>query len=792
MLDIQKATKDFRLMVQSACLGQPLRPSFQVIDSHFVFRFAGAVEDRQIACDIMAVPEDATRIEADGALTCRWVSHADVIFGEGGILAGILPGYETREAQLQGARILQRSIEMRETAVLEAGTGVGKSLMYLLIARAMGKRIIISTSNRMLQMQLYRKDAPFVAGIFPSKIALVQGKSNFACMDRAQGNGEINKVSKELHDWYFSTDSGNVQEIDFITDHKEIDRITVNESCVGRSCGFYADCFYYRSKAQTADADIIICNHMLLALDRRYEKAQILPPGGVIVVDEAHQFQSYVAKVLGEEVRMAGVRNMVDTVRQYDTNMLEIDPAHSRFEDEIFAFGMDTKDNEIAIKTERILKHGQQLALSVLGQVSKIWDMSIKPETKDDKKAYNIAKRLTVQADKLLAVSRATSAGYVRWLNRQEKCLYNLPLDVSDFIGSMCGFSRAAMPVDHNNCAGCGKPLEISVAVLNGNGFHPECVVSVDVFNDAEIIHYDEWAEQERPVTVIERGSNVAFTSATLGTPTLDPFMREHGITHALQAQLKSPFDYKNNSLLYLPGGDAPSVKAPEFLDYMVEQMALLVNCSKGGTFLLFTSNKAMAYATEKLRRQFERQGFPVYVQGDGYTKLEIVNQMKAKGNAVLFATKSFFEGADIQGDALRLVVIDKMPFLAPSPYSQAQDEHLRGIARKEGLVSSASDLEFYPFNVKRVPDMIIDMKQAAGRLIRSMTDTGVVAILDNRISTTKYGRTQLLPSLPDSKQVRSIEAVREFFTIATDNNTPIVELTPMQLAEHLYGDIPF
>lgn len=791
MLDnIQKHIDNLRLAVQSACLGQPLRPSFQVVDSHFVFKIGGDPDNWQQLCEIVAVPECATRTEADGQLTCRWVSHADAIFGDGGILAGILPGYETREAQLQGARIVQRAIEMGETAVLEAGTGVGKSLMYLMIARAMGKRIIVSTSNRMLQMQLYRKDAPFVADIFPSKIALVQGKSNFACMERAQGDGEIKKVSKELHDWYFDTNTGNTQEIDFMVDHKELDKITVNESCTGRQCGFYADCFYFKNKQNIDAADIIICNHMLLALHQRYEQAHILPPGGVIIIDEAHQFQNYVAKVLGEEVRMAGVRNMVDTVRKYDVNMLEIDPAFSRFEDEISAFGTDTKDNEIAIKTERILKHGQSLALSVLGQVSKIWDTSVKPETKDDKRAYNIARRVTTQADKLLTVSRATSAGYVRWLNRTEKCLYNLPLDVSDFIGGMCGFSKPE-PTNRENCAGCGKPLEINVAVLNGNGFHPECVTTVDVFGDAEIIHYDEWMEQEQPPVVIERGSNVVFTSATLGTPNLAPFMREHGISHALQAQLKSPFDYKNNSLLYLPGGDAPSAKAPEFLDYMVEQMSLLVHASKGGAFLLFTSNKAMAYATEKLRRQFERAGYPCYVQGDGYTKLEIVNQMKAKGNGVLFATKSFFEGADIQGDALRLVVIDKMPFLVPSPYSQAQDEYLREIARKEGLVGSASDLEYYPFNAKRIPDMIIDMKQAAGRLIRSMTDRGVIALLDNRASTTKYGRSQLLPSLPDSKVVRSIDAVRDFFS--TDaNNTPISELTPMQLAEHLYGDIPF
>lgn len=790
MLDnLQKHVDNLRLAVQTACLGQPVRPSFQVVDNHFVFKIGGDPENWPTLCDIVKVPPFATRTEQDGQLTCRWVSHADVIFGAGGILAGMLPGYETRESQLYGARLLQRSIEMGETAVIEAGTGVGKSLMYLLIARAMGVKIIVSTSNRMLQMQLYRKDAPFVASIFPIKYALIQGKSNFACQDRAQGLGEINKVSKELADWYWSTETGNTQEIDFVIDHKELAQITVNENCTMRSCGFYAECFYRRNRDQAREADIIICNHALLALHRRYERAHILPSAGVIVIDEAHQFQSYVARVWGEEVKMAGVKQMVDTIRKYDTNMLEIDPHHSRFEDEIFAFGTDTKDTEIAIKTERILKHGQALALAVHGQIKNVWDLSVKPETKEDRKKYNAARRLSSQADKLLMVSKPTRPGYVRWLNRTEKCLYNLPLDVSEIIGAMCGFRKVEAP-NKDNCALCNKPLEVNVAVLNGSGFHPECVTTVDPFCDTEIVHFDEWTEQEEPA-IIDNGSNIVFTSATLGTPDLTPFMREHGIAHALQAQLKSPFPYRENSLLYLPDGNAPTVKAPEFLDYMVEQMSLLVNASKGGAFLLFTSNRALAYAVEKLRRQFERIGYPCYVQGDGYTKMEIVNRMKECGNGVLFATKSFFEGADIQGDALRMVVIDKMPFLAPSPFSQAQDEHLRAWARAN-LNLDASGLEYYPFNAKRIPEMIIDLKQAHGRLIRSMKDRGVVAILDNRTSTTRYGRMQVIASLPDSKQVRSIEAVREFFEDSDIDTTPIASLSSMELAEHLYGDIPF
>jgi ATP-dependent DNA helicase DinG len=212
------------------------------------------------------------------------------------------------------------------------------------------------------------------------------------------------------------------------------------------------------------------------------------------------------------------------------------------------------------------------------------------------------------------------------------------------------------------------------VHLLNNIPYGPTCIEYVDPFGDAEEVSLQEWLSQEHSAPTINQHHKTAimFTSATLGTPDLAPFMRDHGIPHALQMQVESPFDYKRNSLLYIPGNDAPNTKSLEFLEFMSTQMSEMVHAAQGGAFLLFTSNAALRYAVNALKLEFQSAGYPVFVQGEGYSKLEIINQIKAHGNAVLFATKSFFEGVDIQGDALRLVIIDKMPFAAPSPYSHA------------------------------------------------------------------------------------------------------------------------
>lgn len=788
MLDADKLMPVFRQSIQDACQGKPSRESFKVIDGQFVFTINGNRDNWQELCKLMGVPSHATQEIIGEKLISKWPSHADIVFGPAGLLAQRLSGYEMRIAQLHAGRLFQRGIEMGEPVILEAGTGTGKSLIYLMIGRAMNKRMVVSTSNKALQMQLYRKDAPFVASLFPSKVVLVQGKGNYACNKRVEDGATI---SPELQNWYATTETGNTQEITFETNWKELEAITVDDSCVGKKmCPCIADCFYYKARAERQDANIIICNHMLLALHQKFPGAQILPEADVIVIDEAHQLASYVSTANGVELKLSSLDRYVKSLADYGVYIEDIDRALPRFQGEVKGYVVGKSDDQVGVNKADVLKAGVQLAEMLAEGAVQIWNPNDVPQAPNEKRLSNVAKRIMAVADNLLFASDKTADGFVRWITKSANTISNLPYDVSAIVGAMAGFRQTAVEIpDYTQCARCGKTLTADTVHLLGNTpYGPTCIGYVDPFGDAEEVSLQDWLAQEHPeptVTTHQRKA-ILFTSATLGTPDLAPFMRDHGLPHALQMQVESPFDYKSNSLLYVPDNNAPNTKSGEFLDYMVSQMETMVHSSGGGAFLLFTSNAALRYAVDKLRKPLERAGFPCYVQGEGYSKLEIINQVKAHGNAVLFATKSFFEGVDIQGEALRLVIIDKMPFAAPSPLSNAQHEHIREWAR-QNLKLSDKDLEWYPFNAKSIPDMIIDLKQGTGRLIRSHRDRGVMAILDNRLLTTQYGRSKVLPSLPDSPLVRNVAQVQGFFNPPVES-TPVKDLTPLELAKQLYA----
>jgi ATP-dependent DNA helicase DinG len=250
------------------------------------------------------------------------------------------------------------------------------------------------------------------------------------------------------------------------------------------------------------------------------------------------------------------------------------------------------------------------------------------------------------------------------------------------------------------------------------------------------------------------------FTSATLAAPDMAHFMRTAGLPQALQMQAASPFDYAANALLYLPAGAAPAPSAPEWGAWAIDQMRALVLASGGGAFLLFTSYRMMQEAVAQLRPLFAMRRLTVLVQGD-MPKMEIARRFRDDGSAVLFATKSFFEGVSIDGSALRLVVVDKMPFEAPSPLTMAMEADLLDKARAAGM--SGKTLEMHPFNALRVPRMVIELKQALGRLIRTQTDQGAMAVLDSRVRSAMYGRNVVIPSLPPAQLVSRIEHVAAF-----------------------------
>lgn len=775
---------------QSACQDTPQRPSCTVQDGAFIFTITGNRSQWTDLCTAAAVPPHAEQRIAGATLTCRWPSHADQIFGAAGQLAQHFgPGYEVRLPQLHMARLIQRAIEMNAPAVVEAGTGVGKSFAYAAIALAMRKRLIISTSNKALQLQLYTKDLPFLAQLFPERtVALAVGKGNYACRVKCEertagGDRTLAIADPDLRQWYLETRTGNLEEIPFAIQWQDQAKLAVDDDCAGKYCPLFYDCFYYAAKAEREAADVVITNHMLLCLHQLYPAAHILPTADVLVVDEAHKLPDYARTALGAELTLAQVAKALDQAEPYVDSVDLLDDTRATAASVATAWDVAilAAQDDRGRTPPQVALHQEFPACSTLADqldtiAAQVWRAEELPNDASEKKQARRAARLRSLADKFAALAMPTTAGFVRWLepnNGQTKAV-NTPYDVANFVGALAGAGEAettptVQTTDRTRCARCGRPLTTEqVAVLAGRAYGPDCIQYVDLFGDAETMQRAAWLALQpptppAPATAPTSCPPVVFCSATLAAPDLAHFLRTAGLAanQVLTMQAPSPFDYGNHALLFVPNGASPAPNERGWQEWLVAQLTDLVQASQGGAFLLFTSFAAMNYAVTALQPDLARR-YQVLVQGT-MPKPEIVRRFKADGNAVLFATKSFFEGVSIDGAALRLVVVDKLPFEAPSPLTTAMEAAAQQYARQE-LRLSAQAAENYPFNAVRLPHMILELKQAAGRLIRTQTDRGVIAVLDVRMRSTQYGRRQVLPALPPAPLTAQLLAVQEFY----------------------------
>jgi len=810
------------------------RPSVQIVDGFWTLTIKGNRESWEEKVKVACVPSTAIQSINGDTLTVKWISIADEIFGPNGLFDRNLPGYEMRKPQLHMARLVQRSIEMGQPAIIEAGTGTGKSFAYAAVAMAMGKRCVISTSNKALQAQLYQKDIPFLCKLFPGKkVAMAQGKGNYLCRKKCQTTtpkaeltaielsnavGKLGKLWKEYNDtkdndllveikeiesivtecrdaayqaaaecetkidnytlagWYKSTDTGNVEELDFHL--SGVKAWTADDDCTGKRCAFHATCFYYNAKEKRKNADVVICNHALLILDRLYPDASILPGCDVVIVDEANKLADYARGALGQEFTIDGIKNTLSTA--FDILREEHGSPTAIAEDylksfcyDVSALCGDSKDREIGVKHDYKLDAGIELATE-LGEIANlIWHPEDTPEDDDAFKLAKKADKVRLLAGKVFTFSSPTQPGNVRWIERETSKMVNVPFDVSTFIGEMAGFTTDAPATDDKTCcARCGRPLTSSVHVLEGRAYGPNCIRHVDLFGDAEIMPLSEWAQQAVEPETRHAPTAIIFTSATIAAPDLNHFMRTCGIKRGFQMIADSPFDYESNALLYVPNGDAPIPSAQNWQSYMIEELRKLVISSKGGAFCLFTSYSNMQYAVKSLRSSFQDAGLKVLVQNE-LPKGEITKQFKADGNAVLFATKSFWEGISIEGAALRLVVIDKLAFAAPSRLMKA----------REAAVSN-------PFIELHVPEMVIDLKQGTGRLIRRMDDWGVLALLDSRARLKPYGRSMVLPALPQARLTASTYEIDEFFQKRRAVVTKVVTDFPVTIDKKVMDEL--
>ena len=756
---------------QSACQDTPKRPSARVKDGHFVLTINGNRDNWAAITQAAGVPQSATTTIDGDTMTVRWPSVADQIFGADGHIAKLLPNYEVRLPQLYMARLVQRAIEMGQPAVVEAGTGTGKSYAYAAVCMALGKKVIISTSNKALQMQLIEKDLPFLQRIWPGKkVAVSVGKGNYACRLKCGEYGE--KISgNELFDWYQRTVTGNTEEIDFAVDYKALRDIAVDDECTGKHCDFYDECFYYRARAALQNADVVVTNHALLCLDQVAE-GHILPPADVVVVDEAHKLPDYMRSARGCEITVSQMQRSVALAEGYaDMDAIgDALDALTTLERSIALATNNTDDSQVQIHHDEKLDGAVDLTQHLLNLADDVFPEDELPSDPDEIKLAKRATRMRHMAGKVAMMAGPTKDGYVRWIEQSRSGdpakLCSQPFDVSRWIAQLAGVNvvPATQRPDWTRCERCHRTLTAErVAILDGKPYGPDCVHYVDAFGDAETVLLADWLALDRteaPALTYSAKATI-FCSATIAAPDMAHFMRTAGLPQALQMQAASPFDYASNALLYLPSATAPAPNAPGWLAWAIDEMRQLVLASKGGAFLLFTSYNAMNTAVAELARIFAARGLTVLVQGE-MPKLELARRFRSDGNAVLFATKSFFEGVSIDGAALRLVIVDKMPFEAPTPLTQAMEADMLDKARAAGI--SGKTLELYPFNHLRVPRMIIELKQALGRLIRTSTDTGVMAVLDSRVRASMYGRSAVIPSLPPAALCSRMALVQAFY----------------------------
>jgi len=628
------------------------------------------------------------------------------VLGAEGPLAEQLPGFAPRKEQLELASAIEQCIARQGMLVAEAGTGIGKTLAYLVPVVLAGQRAIISTGTKTLQDQLFFRDLPMVAAaIGPGlKTALLKGRSNYLClyrMDRARASGELPSKStvvelEAVFRWSAQTVDGDLSISPAIADDSSLWPFvsSTTDNCLGAGCPRFEDCFVAKARNKAQDADVVVVNHHLLFADMAIKQSgfgEVLPGASVFIVDEAHQAPEVASQffsstfsarqvndlrrdVLAEAGKISGglatvkepVQKCLQALKELSAEMAEHLPERGSWQQMVerseIRQGMQVLDQAIADLAP---------ALEALDGSSRGMDACITRRSE-----------LQFLMDRLDAGSQS---GEVRWFERRGRgfALHITPLDVS----SMFSTYRAQ---------------------LNAT-----------------------WV----------------FTSATLSVNgEFDHFTRLMGLQDADCLGLESPFDYPNNALMWFPGA-LPEPRDPEYLSVLLEQVLPVLEASKGRAFLLFTSHRALQKTADMLSGHAD---FPLFVQGEAPRSL-LLEKFRASGNGVLLGTASFWSGVDVIGEALSLVVIDKLPFAAPDdPVMEARSE----VLRQEG---GNAFMQLY------LPQAVIALKQGAGRLIRDVNDRGVLVLCDPRLRTKGYGAA-FLDSLPPMKRTDDRIEVLKFF----------------------------
>jgi ATP-dependent DNA helicase DinG len=642
--------------------------------------------------------------DLDEAIDCPPVSQ---IFQAGGQVAQLLgQRYRPRQGQIAMAELVRQALNQRRHAVVEAGTGIGKSFAYLVPVIWSGAKAVVSTSNKALMSQLWRQDLPDLQRIAPQpfSVALLKGRSNYLCnlrlvellrqRDLPGLAGDTERVERGLA----AVPSGDSEEMGLPFHLRQ--RLTVDHrECGGRKCALFGECFYERAKLAAGAADIIVTNHALLCYSTLRSDNKILPVRPVLIVDEAHELPRYAIGALSEGLEYETLAALANHPVAREAVPDALRQAAMEHNGQFFAALLERQPQRW---TERWdlqgeIQEGIRLGHSLDDLLHKL---SIYRPGAGEEGAQEALVRYAVElVFTVRALSRPEPETYVRY----------------------CQLDPGSNRREQDRLTALYRPLEVADPL------------SRDLFG--------VWPRIISTSSTLSVADDLGWFRRQVGAPAGGP---------VLARSIASPFDYRQQVLVYVPRGVEPAYEAGEeaYLRWLTGEVRRLIQASRGRAFVLCTSRRRMEQLHEALEQELP---YPCYLQGGGLARQELLELFRADGNAVLFGTRSFWEGVDVPGEALSLVILDKIPFL---PYKDPVHQ------REEQLVRTRGG---NPFEELQLAHAILTLRQGAGRLVRAETDRGVIALLDARIHSKHYGR-RILAALPAGRQVARIEEVEAFF----------------------------
>ena len=637
------------------------------------------------------------------------------LFSASGTLAKGIDGFRPRQSQTDMARAVADTIQSRGTLLAEAGTGTGKTFAYLVPALLWGGKVIISTGTKNLQDQLFLRDIPIVRQAMnaPVTVALLKGRANYLChfhLERTQQNGRLTSRDdvgylRDIARFIKTTSSGDKAELSRVPENALIWNLVTStrDNCLGAECTYYQDCFVMKARKEAQQADVVVVNHHLFFADVALKDtgvAELLPTANTVIFDEAHQLPDTATLFFGDTVSTSQVMELCRDV-------LAEGLTHAR---DGADWGAVVSTVEKAARDLRLTfpSEGSRLALEQIAQSSPFFS------------ALEHLKSMLKQLAEVLS-SQAERAETI------EQCRV--------------------------------RTIEITAQLEAWNHVglvdeHAAKVLWVEAFSQALQLH-------QTPLSIAPIFSKQRegpprawiFTSATLAVKNdFSHYTDQLGLSDEPAKSWPSPFDYANQALLYVPA-HLPPPNSPGYTDAGVDAALPVIEAAGGRAFVLCTTLRAVKRVAERLREIFEQKKYnwPLLVQGE-LGRTELLSQFRASGNAVLVGSQSFWEGVDVRGDALSVVIIDKLPFAPPDdPVLAARIAEME----KRGLNG---------FMHHQLPEAIINLKQGAGRLIRDENDRGVLMICDSRIISKPYGR-RIWQSLPAFRRTREIGTVQEFLS---------------------------